>query len=197
MDERLLNAEVIVFDVGNVLLSFEPCKISAMLPEACRVQLHEAMFGPEGQWGAFDLALETNEVIARRIAKTAGNEAWWKNIDGIMNQFYITMKPLPLTREISGLKAMGKKLYALTNYGEPAFTSALEHFPFFSYLDGMVVSAREKLVKPDPRIFRLLIRRYGLDPEKTLFIDDTEQNVDAAAREGLKTWLYQLPPGAE
>lgn len=193
MDQRLLQADAVVFDVGNVLLTFDMDKVSEQIPLEHRKALHEALFGAEFRWAAYDLAVESNEQISRRVAQAAGLPEAWEEVEYAFENFYRDMLPLPLTMCIPDLHAMGKKLYVLSNYGEPAFTSTFSHFPFFRYFDGVVVSAREKLVKPDPAIFRLLIRRYGLDPKKTLFIDDLEANIRGAETAGLMTWHYRRP----
>ena len=65
-----------------------------------------------------------------------------------------------------------------------------EAFPHLRLLDGAVVSAREKLCKPDPALFAVLIDRYGLIPEKTLFIDDSLPNVQSAQAIGFRIWHY-------
>ena len=190
MDERLSGAKNIVFDVGNVLLTFEPEKVSSLLPDEHREALSQAMFGPDWRWAAFDLGAETNEDIAQSVADSARVPGGRDMVLYAFLEFYRTMKPLPLYHMIPELKAAGKKLYALTNYGEPAFSSTCRAFPHLALLDGHVVSAREKLVKPDPAFFSLLLNRYGLVPGETLFIDDAAANAEAAARMGFKVWHY-------
>ena len=61
---------------------------------------------------------------------------------------------------------------------------------FFNYLTGMVVSGEEKIIKPDPRLYRVLLERFGLNPEETLFIDDNAQNIATAVMLGFKTIHY-------
>jgi len=190
MDERLLQAEAIVFDVGNVLLHFDPSKACTLLPPDIRTPLENAMFGPGYPWGAFDMGLESNETIARRIAASAGLPQHWEAVIHLLHHFHETMHPLPMAALIPSLKAMGKQLYALTNYPEPSFTLACNAFPFFAYLDGCIVSAREKIGKPNAEIFQLLARRYHLVPEKTLFIDDLDPNIQGARKAGFNTWHY-------
>ena len=191
MDKRLLSADAIVFDIGNVLLRFDPAQVASLLPEQSRGPLMEAMFGPPHLWAAFDLGAESNEEIARRISQAAGVPAAWSSVLYVLSHFHEVMAPLPLAALLPGLRARGKRLFALTNYPEPSFTLACGAFPFlWRDLDGALVSAREKLVKPDPAIFRLLIERYSLTPEKTLFIDDLEANVKSAAALGFCTWHY-------
>ena len=193
MDERLRAAKTVVFDIGNVLLRFDPRKVCERIPEDRRERLYQAMFGESGGWFAFDLAVESNESIARSIAKEAGNEAWWTDVMDAYLNYHRTMYPLPLYHELPALRAMGKKVYALTNYGEPAFSMARERFGELRAMDGVVVSAREKVVKPDPEIFLRLIRRYGLTPGETLFIDDNANNTASAEKLGFRVWHYETP----
>ena len=108
----------------------------------------------------------------------------------LLRHFPEILTPLPLAGMLDELHGLGKKLYALTNYPEHSFTITEQRFPFFGKLDGIVVSAREKMGKPDPDLFRLLRDRYSLIPEKTLFIDDVEENVAAAAWVGFRVWHY-------
>ena len=88
------------------------------------------------------------------------------------------------------LTKKGKRLFALTNFGEPAFSSTCEAFPNLRLLDGVVVSSREKVCKPDPAIFALLIDRYGVNPENAIFIDDSLPNILTAKAIGFQTWHY-------
>ena len=64
MDERLLKADTIVFDIGNVLLRFDPGKVALLLPASIRQPLMQVLFGPQHLWGGFDLGAESNEEIA-------------------------------------------------------------------------------------------------------------------------------------
>ena len=191
MHERLRQAEAIVFDVGNVLLRFDPERVIQLLPQEHRCALSRVMFGERHQWGRFDLGAESNEEIARSIAAEAGVPGGEEMVLYALYHFHETEIALPMYDLLPVLKGMGKKLYALTNYPEPSFSFACRAFPNLTEcLEGAVVSAREKLVKPEPAIFRLLARRYGLDPGRTLFIDDTAANTDGASRVGFQTWTY-------
>ena len=79
-------------------------------------------------------------------------------------------------------------LYGLTNWSAETFPIALDMFPFFSEFDGkIVVSGEEKLIKPDPRIFELILDRYHLEAAESIFIDDNPDNIQTANRLGFKT----------
>jgi 2-haloacid dehalogenase len=79
------------------------------------------------------------------------------------------------------------KLYGLTNWSAEIFPMVQKMFSFFKLFDGIVVSGEEKLVKPDEKIFRVILERYHIDPKRTLFIDDNQKNIDAAIKMGLST----------
>jgi 2-haloacid dehalogenase len=83
------------------------------------------------------------------------------------------------------LRATGIRLFALTNWSAETFVHAAERFPFMTWFEGVVVSGQERLAKPDPRIFRLLLNRYELDPARVVYIDDHAPNVRAAAELGM------------
>jgi 2-haloacid dehalogenase len=82
------------------------------------------------------------------------------------------------------LKSSGIPLYALTNWSHEAFPWAYEKYDFMKQFDGIVVSGFEKVMKPDPEIYRRLIERYGINPAESAYIDDNRPNVDAAAKLG-------------
>ena len=191
MDERLARADAIVFDVGNVLLRFDPDRVVTLLPEEHRAALAGVMFGTRHQWGRFDLGAESNEEIALSIASEAGVPGGEGMVLYALYHFHETMDRLPMYSLLPELRKAGKRLFALTNYPEPSFTFACRAFPYLTEcLEGAVVSSREKLVKPEPAIFHFLTRKYDLIPSRTLFIDDTAANTDAAAREGFRVWHY-------
>lgn len=83
------------------------------------------------------------------------------------------------------LKAKGYGIYGLTNWSAETLPQVMEHYDFFSLFDGIVVSGEEHLLKPDPRIYRVLLNRYHLNPAECLFVDDNPQNVAAAKRIGM------------
>lgn len=80
--------------------------------------------------------------------------------------------------------------YGLTNWSAETIPVAIERYAFFRYLKGIVVSGDEKIVKPDPKLYQILLDRYNLNPEETLFIDDNPQNIETARLLGFQTIHY-------
>jgi 2-haloacid dehalogenase len=77
------------------------------------------------------------------------------------------------------------KLYGLTNWSAETISIAFDRFPFFKEFDGIVVSGHEKMIKPNKEIYHLLLNRYNLKAENTIFIDDNLKNIKAAEEIGL------------
>lgn len=88
------------------------------------------------------------------------------------------------------LKKLGYGIYGLTNWSAETFPIALSKYPVLHRFDGIVVSGQEKLIKPDPRIFGILLERYGLNAGECIFIDDSPANIETAARLGFNTVLF-------
>ena len=94
------------------------------------------------------------------------------------------------------LKAAGLRCYALSNMEREVFAIRSARFRFMRWFDGQVISGFEGVAKPDRRIFEVLLVRYGIDPEATVFVDDSRRNVEAAHGLGFNavhyTSAYQL-----
>jgi len=115
---------------------------------------------------------------------------------------YVAHFPATLTGPVAGsaelvedLRARGLRLYGLTNWSAELFHHAADAAPATARMDDVLVSGREGLAKPDPAIFALAIERFDLDPARTLFTDDSAANVEAAARLGLRTHLFEGTAG--
>jgi 2-haloacid dehalogenase len=85
------------------------------------------------------------------------------------------------------LRGRRMPLYALSNWSHETFRLVRHEFPFLEWFDGVLLSGDVGVTKPDRRIFDELVRRYGLDPATTLFIDDSPPNVDGALAAGLQS----------
>ena len=85
------------------------------------------------------------------------------------------------------LKSEGYGIYGLTNWSAETIPQAYTRFEFLQLFDGIVVSGEEHLLKPDERIYRVLLDRYHLIPENCLFVDDNEKNLEGARKVGIST----------
>lgn len=85
------------------------------------------------------------------------------------------------------LKQVGYPLYGLSNWSAEKYALVKDKYPFFSWFDGVVISGEVRLIKPDPRIFQLLLERIGRPAGECLFIDDSAKNISIAGELGFET----------
>lgn len=177
----------IIFDIGNVLAGFHYKKYldSLGLTENQRETVAGAVFeGP--YWKEMDRGIWTEEEICQKCAELAPQEekairkVFREGIEQLVEEYPFSEAWLKQLRE------RGYHVYLLSNYGERGFAWALEHFSFIRQAEDMVISYRENLLKPDEAIYRNMLIRFGIRPEETVFLDDTEANVQAAEKLGIR-----------
>ncbi len=184
----------VIFDIGGVLLDWNPRYLyrrlmddeeamERFLREVCTMEWHEANdLGVPFEVTCAQLAGEHPEhaeliwAWGRRTEEMVGGP-----IDGTV----------AILRE---LKEDGNvRLFALTNMEATTYPLRRERYEFLRWFDGTVVSSSEGVIKPDERIFRVLLERYGLTAASTLMVDDNPRNVAAAATLGMPTVLFESP----
>lgn len=176
----------IVFDLGNVLISFRPEEylIRNHYPkDKISLILRDIFNSPE--WPMLDRGtIDVNEATERIEKNSALTRA---EISSVFNLRSEIMFPLEEnTKLLYSLKKDGLRLYYLSNFHADIFNEFNNKYSFFRNFIGGVVSADVKFTKPDPEIYRILINKYKLDPSECLFIDDSEPNVKTAEMLGMK-----------
>ncbi len=86
---------------------------------------------------------------------------------------------------LSELRTRKVPLYALSNWSTETFPVALRLFNFLHWFQGVLLSGEARLLKPDPRLFQLLLQRYTIDPKHVVYVDDHARNVEAARKLGM------------
>lgn len=173
---------VIVFDIGGVLLDWDPSRVYRDLldPDELARFLSE-ICTPE--WNATLDAGRPFEQACAELAALHPDHA--ELIDAWKRQDEMVAGEIPGTAEIvDRLKGAGVPLYLLTNMPADVFAARCRRYPVLQRFDGAVVSGQEGVLKPSPEIFAILRDRYGLDPGTTLFVDDQEANVEGARAAG-------------
>ena len=98
---------------------------------------------------------------------------------------------------VCGLREKGLKVYCLSNISDKICRDCAKELEFLKYTDGRILSYEEKLIKPDPAIYQLLLKRYDLKADECIFIDDLENNVKAARELGIHGIVFQDRQQAE
>jgi 2-haloacid dehalogenase len=91
------------------------------------------------------------------------------------------------------LRARKVPLYALSNWSAETFPISLKRFEFLHWFDGTLLSGDARLIKPDPRIFKLFFETHAVDPANAVYIDDTKPNVETARALGMHGILFTDP----
>jgi putative hydrolase of the HAD superfamily len=181
----------IVFDVGNVLLDYDPDSYMDRLgfDEKTKAAVSEAVFC-SSLWNEADRGVMSDEeLIAGFIAN---NPAYEDQIRTAFEKSGDTVKLLPYAETwVRSLKERGYHLYVLSNYGEYTYGQSKHKMKFLPYMDGIVFSFRCKLVKPDPAIYRYLCDKYQLIPSESVFIDDRKENIAYAEKAGLHGIVFE------
>ena len=135
-----------------------------------------------------DESLNSNENKSEILFKNSKNKkAKTKSIRDA-EPFY----PIDESVEVlSELKEKGVLLYILSNWSAETYPIAEERFDFLSWFDGKIISGEAGIVKPDLEIYKLLIKKYELNPQKTVFIDDKEENIKSAELLGFNGIHFQ------
>ena len=184
----------IIFDFGNVLVQWHP------------EHVYGEYFGDEAKaWWflrhvadmAFRQRIDAGESFDGCIRE---KQAQYPEYEQAIELYRSKWREM-LTDEVPGMREVivelrGKnyELYGLTNWSMETFPEAREHFGILQMIDRYVVSGAEGLVKPDPRLFQVLLDRYQLKAEECLFIDDNPDNVAAAKGMGMQGIVFN---GAE
>jgi 2-haloacid dehalogenase len=183
--------KVVIFDVGKVLFDWEPR------------YLYERLIGDDRALEAFLATVVTREWhfqhdAGRLFAETSAEliaeypqhadliRAWGPRFNETIGDSIPGMAEI-----VAELDAAGVPLFAITNFsGEFWKPFVAQHRDLFDRFRDIVVSGDEKLVKPDPAIYRLALARFGLEPGDAVFIDDNEANIESANALGIRGILF-------
>jgi len=183
---------IAVFDIGNVLVRWDPRNLyQKIFTDPAQTDFFLREVCPPGWNLEQDRGRPWEDGIAEAIRRHPGFSEqiqafrlrWQETLGGAISDN---------VRCLERLRANGVPTYAITNFAADTFIEAQGLFPFLKGFDGMIVSGREKLLKPDPAIYRLLLDRYNLKAGDCVFIDDSAHNIEAAAALGFATIHYGL-----
>ena len=180
----------IVFDLGNVLVDFDPPAYLQKLGFRgdAAAQLLQTVFAEA--WGRGD-AGDYLSIRDLRADLLRSHPAQAKAIRRVLRQDCVRMHVLrhDVAAWLHELKTCGYRVYMLSNLAKYSH-DYVRGYPFYRELDGGVFSWQERVCKPDARIYRILLERYALKPEETVFLDDSPANIAAAQRCGIRGIVF-------
>ena len=185
------SVEAVVFDLGNVLIAWDPHPAIARAVGA--EQATRFLADQDFDFMAWNHQQDAGRtwVEGEAVAVTS-HPLWEPAIRGYREHYADSLvgaieDTVQIVRE---LHAAGIMLFALTNWSKELFPLALQRFDFLGLFEDIIVSGEERVAKPDPKIFEILRERIGHSLGDCIFIDDTARNIEAAAKAGLDAILF-------
>lgn len=181
----------VVFDVGKVLVYFEPEYVLDYLKiegVARKTILEKMFYDPlweEGDRGIMSKEELLNAFIANAPKYEEEIRLCYEHVDksiGIMEH---------VDKWLRNLKERGYQLYIISNYAENTFEKTVNKMSFLPYMTGTIFSYECKIIKPDRKIYQLLLDKYDLDPSECVFIDDRMINIEGAQAAGMQGILFR------
>ncbi len=185
--------QAVIFDFGGVLLNWDPHHLyRRLIPDPLEIDrfLSEIHFA---EWNAQQ---DKGRPFAQGVAE---HSARFPQYAGLIRAYHENWEESvvgPITGSVEILrllKAAGHAVYGLSNWSAETFPIEYRKHDFFQLLDGYLISGDVGIVKPDPAIFELMLRKIGQPAQACLFIDDSTTNVDAARQLGFETILFRSP----
>lgn len=177
----------IIFDIGNVLADFtwrEHYESFGYDEEMVERIANATVKNPV--WNEFDRGIMSKEEIVRAFvdADPEIEQDIYRVLSDVGSMVRRNDYAIPW---IQDLKKKGYRVLYLSNFSEKAETECAHALDFIPYMDGGILSYQEKVIKPMPEIYQLLIDRYHLLPEECVFMDDTVPNLTGAEKFGIHT----------
>jgi 2-haloacid dehalogenase len=182
----------VVFDLGGVLVDWDP-----------RYLLRKVMPGREAEMEAiladvlnhdWNLARDHGDSWPEAMTRLEAEHPQWVDVFRAFDARWAETLGGSHDATVEVLRELherGTPLYALSNWSAEKFPHAEERFAWLDWFDGIVVSGRVKLAKPDPAIFRYLLERYDLAASEIFFVDDHEPNIVAARALGMHAHRFR------
>lgn len=183
----------IIFDLGRVVVSWDPVGIvrSVRGPDGAEA-LAELLFN-HPDWLEVDRGTLSLHAMARQAEERTGLPMA-QNL-AILQAVPASLLPDPaMVALIEALHSAGHRLYALSNMGHASIDWLEQHQEFWRFFSGKVVSARVRMIKPEPDIYRYLLVSFDLKAGECFFIDDSPANVAAARALGLQGMVFTDAP---
>ena len=187
---------IVVFDIGGVLIDWDPRHLYRKLFPADEPAMEHFLANVcthewnRGQDAGRSFADGARLLKLQHPDKTELIDAYGARFDEMMPG------PIAGTVEIvAELHQRDTPLYVLSNFSAETFPAALERFDFLRWFRGLVISGEVGVIKPDPRIYKIMLARFAIDPHRAVYIDDVAANAEAARPFGIHG-IHFTTPGA-
>jgi putative hydrolase of the HAD superfamily len=177
----------VIFDLGNVLLKFQPKEFLLRFTDDTEyIEQFIAKIFRSDIWINLDRGITSLENAKNDFVSKYPKEKNFLTL--FFNQWMEMLTPIDENIEIlKDLRNLGYKTYILSNFIRETYTFIEKKYDIFSLFEGQIISGRENIIKPEEAIYELLLNRFSLIPEESLFIDDVLHFLKPAKKLGMKT----------
>lgn len=186
--------QAVVFDIGNVLIEWQPERhYDRKIGKARRKAMFEAV-----DLHAMNDGVDRGENFRDAVYDLAEKTPEFSAEIRLWHEDWIHMASPTIPHSVSLLRALRAKavpVFALSNFGVETFALAQTHYEFLNEFDRRYISGHMQVIKPDAEIYARLEADCGHAPEALLFADDRADNIAAAAARGWQTHLFENPAG--
>lgn len=192
--QSLPRPEAVIFDIGNVLIEWQPeARYDAFVGRGRREALFAAVdlhtMAEEIDRGA--VFHDTVERTAAAYPEFAPEIRMWRDRWGDLAGPAIEHS----VRLLRALRRAGVTVFALSNFGRENFPVSAAKYEALNEFDRHYISGRMGVAKPDARIYEMVEEDCGLAPDRLLFADDRADNIAAAEARGWQGHLFDGPQG--
>jgi putative hydrolase of the HAD superfamily len=171
----------VVFDVGRVLVGYNPQKIlDGIVPDSVYHSVYQAHLFDAEIWQLMDRGVVSHDEAIELLSHHGDHDpVYIEGMRRLLGEFSHHLEILPESRQLFMDVKKKYPVYILSNFQADPFDQLVDLHPFMQSADGMVVSAKVKMMKPDKEIYHHLLETHELVPQETVFIDDLHENIVA------------------
>ncbi len=189
-----MTPQAVVFDIGNVLIEWQPERFFDGIIGADR---RRAMFAAVDLHAMND-RVDSGETFRDVITETAQATPEWRDEIMLWHDRWLDMASPAIdhsVRLMAALQSRGVPVFSLTNFGIQTYDLAATRYPFLRQFDRDFISGHLGIIKPNPTIYATVEQISGIPPQALLFTDDRAENIAAAAKRGWQTHHFTDPQG--
>lgn len=188
-----MTVQAVVFDIGNVLIGWDPVRFYDRHIGAGR---RRALFAAV-DLHTMNLEIDRGAPFRKTVEATAAAHPDWRDEILLWHDAWLDFTtPMPRAeRLLLALRRRGVPVFALSNFGPEPFELATSRYPILREFDRVFLSGHLGVLKPDPEIYKILESGAGMPPGALLFADDRPENIETARRRGWRAHLFDGPQG--
>jgi len=191
--EHMTKPSAVVFDLGKVLVDFDYSIAARRISARGKMTLQEiaAFINQSPLFYEYESGRVTTQQFFDEIRRVTGFQGGLPEFSNCFADIFTTIEPM--VQLLAELQQRGMPAYAFSNTNELAAEHIRRNFPFYSRLDGHILSYEHGAMKPDAKLYEVVERQSGRQGAEILYLDDRPENIEAGAARGWEAILQESP----